>query len=372
MRSLARRCYRGNGVHRVTRVAVVAADETGCGYYRMRLPAGAVRQIRPEWRIDIHRPTDVSLAGDEGKLQAIKGIPDPLSIDLLVVQRVGTELQCLFVEWAIQHGIAVVLDSDDAMWCIERENSAWGGWNNNKVNWRWLDTASGLADLTTVTTKYLADRYGKHGRVEVLPNCVPAELREMLMPIREEFEATTTLGWAGFTATHPGDLLVCGDAVKRVVEDTGCFVRVVGDAAGAVRDWDLDTAQGVEPVPIGLPYYTALTTIDIGLVPLKDTKFNRGKSYLKALEFAAVGVPVIASPTPANRELAKTVPIVIAETPGEWYAFIADLVNNPAKREELAYASQEAVFTHHTYEGNAERWAQAWERAIVRRERMHA
>lgn len=353
------------------RIAVLPADESACGYYRMRLPAGAVKLARPDWTVEVYRPSEVFLgAGYDGELWNIKGIPDVQNVDLMVMQRVGTSLQQKLVEWALKFGIAVVVDSDDAMWAIDKANTAWPAWNNETTSWRWLDRASLYADLTTVTTKALLDRYGKHGRSKVIPNCIPGDLADLLEPIRESFDPTTTIGWAGFTGTHPGDLTVVGDAVSRAVADTGCLVRVIGDAAGAATDWGIKEVNQIEPVPIGLPYYTALTTLDIGLVPLRDTPFNKAKSYLKALEFAASGVAVIASPTPANRELAKTVPIILASNPREWYEAITQLINQPGRREDLVERGREAVYKHHTYEANAEHWAEVWERAIVRRARM--
>lgn len=360
----------------MTRVVVLPSDESGCGFYRMRLPAGAVQQVRPDWSVEVYRPDDVKLGtGADGSLWAVAGIPEPDKMDLLVMQRVATQAQVAFVKWAQRQGAAVVTDSDDAMWCIERENSAWGQWNEDtNVHWRFLERAAEAADITTVTTAALERRYGKHGRCEVLPNCVPADLEHALPEVRSALDPTPTVGWAGFTATHPGDLRTVGGAVRDAQRDTGCLVRVVGDAPGASRDWGMPdgTVDWVRPTPLGLPYYTALTTMDIGLVPLADSQFNRAKSWLKALEFAACGVAVIASPTPANRELAKRVPMILASTPEQWYDAILRLVNHPEERAYQAAKAREQVFRLHTYEGNAERWAQVWERAMVRRGRMSA
>lgn len=355
----------------MTRVVVLPSDESACGYYRMRLPAGAVGLARPEWTIEVYRPSDVMLGvGADGKLWEIRGIADPTHIDLVVMQRVATPAQVQLLRWFQGNGTAVVVDADDAMWCIDRENSAWKAWNGDRYHWRHLDEAAALADLTTVTTPYLAQRYGKHGRTEVLPNCVPGDLPEHLESVRPSLDQTTTIGWAGFTATHPGDLRVVGNAVRRVQADTGCIVRVIGDAEGASRDWGC-TVEKMQPTPIGLPYYMALTALDIGLVPLKDNGFNRGKSYLKALEYAACGVAVVASDTPANRELAKTIPMRLAK-PGDWAGHLEEMLRYPHARETDVDVARLRVYRHHTYEANADRWIDSWERALNRRARMSA
>lgn len=355
----------------MTRVVVLPSDETACGFYRLRLPAGAVQRVRPDWNVEVYRPSDVKMGVDAGgQLVQVQGIADPSTVDLLVMQRVATSAQAQFLSWMQMQGAATVMDSDDAMWCIDKENTAWEYWNGNRgpQHWRWMDTASGVADLTTVTTKHLEKRYGGHGRCEVLPNCVPGD---PITSVRDSLDPTVTVGWAGFTSTHPGDLRTCGDAVRRAQADTGCLLRVVGDASGAAQDWGTPVEQ-VNPVPLGPSYYSALTTMDIGLVPLADTPFNRGKSYLKALEFAAAGVAVIASPTPANWTLSKTVPMLLARTPQEWYDAIVYLINNPEERAGLVGMARDAVHSFHTYEENAERWAGAWERAMNRRTRLTA
>lgn len=354
----------------MTRVVVLPSDESACGWYRMRLPAGAVRKARPEWEIEVYRPRDVQLGvGAAGELWGIKGL-DLRDADLLIMQRVATRAQAEFLGFAQSKGIATIVDSDDAMWCIDRENVAWSSWNEGLHHWRWIDTAATSVDLTTVTTRALQQRYGKHGRSEVLPNCVPEEVDTIIESARGGLDPRPTLGWAGFTSTHPQDLTVVGSAVRDVQRDTDCLIRVIGDAEGAARDWQVDEVDHVQPTAIGVPYYTALTSLDIGLVPLRDTTFNRAKSYLKALEFAASGVVVVASPTPANYELAKTVPIELVSTPEEWYAALHKAITNEDWRVDRAYYAKEAALKHHTYEANAEKWAQVWERAMVRRSRM--
>lgn len=357
-------------------VVVLPGDTSACGYYRLRLPAGAVQQVRPDWDVKVFHPGHVKVAvGADGALWQVQGIPDPKTVDLFVVQRLATRAQVELVRWLRQQGAAVVLDVDDAMWAIHPENSAYPAWNDTSptgCHWRHLGFAAEEADLVTVTTDALARRYGKHGRVEVLPNCVPGDLPQHLQSVRDTLDATPTVGWAGFTATHPQDLRVVGDAVRRAQEDTGCLLRVVGDAAGAAADWGVpaDAVDTVAPVLTGLPYYTALTTLDIGLVPLADTLFNRAKSYLKALEYSAVGLPVVASDTPANRLLAKTVDILLASTPQQWYDHITFLLQHPETARGMGAMAQAQVFAQHTYEANAEAWASTWERAMARRAAM--
>ena len=350
------------------RVVVLPADKTGCGTLRMLWPGEVVSKIRPDWTVEVYDPAHIQIATNgSGKLTKVRGF-DPYDIDVLVVQRIGIPSSVKLMEWMSKMGTAVVVDSDDAMWAIERDNVAFAPWNGGMYHWKWLDRAAEVADLVTVTTDRLARRYGKHGRVEILGNCVP-EAALSLESRRDEFDQTVTLGWSGFTGTHPGDLRVVGSAVSEVCEETGAKVRIIGDAEGASRDWGV-VAEQVGPFSLGPDYYRGLTTVDIGLVPLRDSVFNHSKSWLKALEFSVMGVPVVASATEDNRRLAKTVPILLAESEAEWKSHLSRLIVSPHEREVRGREAKERVQQFHTFEGNAEKWANAWERAAARKRRL--
>lgn len=350
------------------RVAVVPGDDSGCGRYRLIMPASVVSQIRPKWEVEIYRPGSVQVSVDpDGKLRHVRGL-DPEGLDLLIMQRVGSLGPLLFTDWARERGIATLVDADDAMWCIDPDNFSYKAWNSKQNHWSRMDAAADRADLMTVTTKGLADRYGKHGRCEIIPNTIPAEVLEWENMRHGWDNSTVAVGWAGTTGTHPHDLQVVGDAVQRALAVTGAVARVVSDAKGAARAWGLSHIEEIPPQPFGLPYFTALSSVDIGLVPLTPGKFNHCKSSLKALEYSAMGVPVIASPTPANQELQKSgVPILLASTPEDWYGHLLHLISSTADRELLGAQAREVVREKWTTEDHAERWAAAWERAVARR-----
>lgn len=353
------------------RVAVCPADLTGCGSYRLIYPAQAVQKVRPDWEITLYKPTDVKIGMRNGKAVAVRGI-NPREVDLLILQRIGMPGPLAFLRWAQDNGIATVVDSDDAMHCIEKDNVAYRAWNSRGgLNWRYLDEAAHTADLVTVTTEALAQHYAKHGRAEVLPNRVPTAVTE-LAGERDQHPEQLALGWAGFTATHPRDLNVVGEAVRDVLDATHSCFRVIGSAKGVDEALQLPdgTVEDLGSRPLGVGYYSALSAIDVAIVPLANNTFNKSKSSLKALEFSAMGVPIVASPTPANRELAKSVPILLAETPQQWSQQLRRLLHDPVERVDRGQTARETVAAHWTLEKCAEQWALAWERAVARRKKM--
>lgn len=352
----------------MTRVVVIPQDDGACGRYRLRWPAGILK-AETGWDIEIHQPGSIKTAMKGDQLVGLKGLSDPKSIDLLVTQRCHSPGALALLRWAHTQGIAVVVDNDDAMWCLDRDNSAYAAWGNGQ--WKFADAAAEIADVTTVTTQLLAKRYGKHGRTEVIPNYVPAEAIKNQVPARHLFDDTLTVGWAGSVGTHPNDLQVMGNAIERFQRATGARVRVIGDAEGAAKVWGVDVDK-VDFQPLGTPYYSALTSVDIAVVPLADTTFNRGKSWLKAMEFSMMGVPVIASPTPANTQLQRNVGpewVQLAATPQEWYSKLVSTsiaINFRRIAEQERPVMDDRVRTLLTMERNAGRWEEAWKRALNR------
>lgn len=351
------------------RVAVLPGDNSGCGNLRLRWPALAVQRIRPDWDITVYRPRGDVQVGLNSKGAVVYVDLDPLP-DVMVLQRTGTPVLAGVVDYMQRQGVAVVTDYDDAMWCIDKDNVAWPSWNTHgtrgkKQHWRWCDYSADRADLVTVTTQGLARRYGKHGRVEVIPNGVPDEAVQA-PSWRDRYPDTVTVGWAGYTATHPGDCLVSRPGAQAAVE-AGAVARVIADPVNVEKDWGVP----VDPVASqgGMDYYSALGCMDIMLVGLRDSPFNSCKSYLKVLEAAAAGVPSVAAATAPHRELARTFPVALARSPAEWVSETLKLVKDEGLRKEMADAVSAAI-PRFTIDHRAEEWAQAWERAARRAGRL--
>lgn len=352
------------------KVAVIPSDLGACGYFRLIWPAEAVRSVRPEWQVDVYRPQDVRVGmGPRGL--ALRGL-DIEGLDLAVFQRIGTPRQVDLVRALQAAGIAVAIDVDDALYCIDPDSGSYAAWNDRRAATHWSNLEEGCkrADLVTVTTDALARHYGKHNRVERIVNGLPEGAFLEPSPLTA-LSDEVVLGWTGVAPSHPHDLEAVGDAVARVIaSDPQVSLRVVGDAAWAADVFQVPqgrwTDGGKHPLN---KYHAALLGTDIGLVPLADTKFNEAKSALKALEYSGVGARVIASPTPANIELSLDTGLSIAKTPGAW---------ETALRMEIARVRDDRArgevggpdVRHLGILPRAEEWAAAWERAVTRRKNL--
>ena len=79
-----------------------------------------------------------------------------------------------------------------------------------------------------------------------------------------------------------------------------------------------------------------LASCDIGLAPLPDDRFSRGKCGFKILQYAAAGLPVIASPVGCNSSYVEDgIDGLHAPNPNDWVEKISQLLNQPETRKQM-------------------------------------
>jgi len=145
------------------KVSLHPSDNTGCGEYRMRLPAAAAAAEGVDVDI-IDRRAPVTFVEHQGGIGAQARDPET---DVVVLQRVCSRRIADLVPVIQQLGQAVVVDIDDDLTCIQANHPAFAQFSptrNPDVNWRHLQRACAQADLVTVPTEVMARRYGAHGR----------------------------------------------------------------------------------------------------------------------------------------------------------------------------------------------------------------
>lgn len=352
------------------RVLMLVGDRpgviSGSGMYRIHLPAMQMMRI-PDVEVTVRSSIDgLTQVLPDGRVEAIK-VP-ALPYDVVVFQRPSgytiSTLIPLVKEWA-----AVVVELDDDLERVSVDNSAYAGIHPSvslHENWMYLKTACRDADMVTVSTPALL-RYGFGGPAVVLPNYVPSQVTTAQRAF-EWADKRPRVGWSGTIASHPNDLQTTRGGVARALTATGAGFHVVGWPDGVAAALQLPT--GLEVSSSGwLPiqeYHDAMTAIDVGVVPLEQTSFNDAKSALKGLEFAALGIPFVASPTPAYLQLKDEFGIgLIARRPRDWERHVTALLNDEGMRRELGAQWRETVSGNLTCEQNGWRWVTAYRRAAA-------
>lgn len=347
------------------KVLALRADAGGCAHYRILRPAEAVSSYDPTVQIRVGTEIEVEAHRNSDLIATVRSVNE--DIDLLILQRPLDNAFTAVIEQAQRQGIACVVELDDDFESIHRLNRVWKNVQPSHVkhsNFEWLKRACELADHVTVSTQELA-KYAPHGRVTVLDNYMH---ETDLLPVNAGSDAEVRVGWSGTLQVHPTDLQVSKPGLAQAVRDTGAIFSVVGDGEGVREAVGLPKyvqMQHTGWVPLSDYIHTVSETIDVGVVPLDDITFNRAKSWLKGLEFAAVGKPFVASPLPEYRRLHDDYGIgLLAETPSQWRRLTRSLIEDRDMRVELGSEWQNTVRHSLLYSQHASEWLDAWSQAV--------
>lgn len=368
------------------RVAVWPCDDHGCGHYRLRWPAEALIAQGADVVVDRRGPVILWSHSWEGRdtpptnTHAV-AFQEPYEADVVVMQRPAMHAWREVIPLLQAQGTRVVVDMDDLFDGVEKTHIAHKEYQSVAVNHRYVDECCRIADLVTVSTPALLSRYG-YGHGVVLPNLVPEAYLSIWGLKRPE-----TVGWSGLVVTHPGDLKSTDGGIASAIIGTDWSFHVIGSPDAVAQELGLpSTVTGrtliegnkrtgeIRRSPEVLPteqltstgqvpfveYASQLAELEIGVVPLKDSPFNRAKSALKAIEMAAVGVPVVMAPTPDNLRVHKQGIGLVAESRGQWKRLVSRLMGSVDGRYEMAEQGREVMATQ-TYEQHCGRWLDAWE-----------
>ena len=343
------------------KVYALPADAQGCGHYRIAWPADVLKSQGLDVTIMPPKEKSGFLASvgrrDDGT-EVLTSVSIPHDAEVIVLQRPAHRLQPQMIELMRANGIAVVVDVDDDLASTHPNNKAYDTYFRSRdIHWRHLVASCKAATLVTTSTRALVPRYAAHGRVEVLDNYVPEAY--LSLPAG----TPTAFGWAGTLQSHPDDLQVLGTAVRELVMQGHEFV-VVGDGKG-VREVLRLPSELVATGSVRLVDWagTIGERLRVGLAPLNASAFNDAKSRLKLIEMMSVGVPFTASPRREYRRLVQETGCgLLADTPKQWIKAVQRLLTDEALYQEQAEAARAYMQTQ-TYQANAWRWAQAWQRA---------
>jgi glycosyltransferase involved in cell wall biosynthesis len=180
--------------------------------------------------------------------------------------------------------------------------------------------------------------------VEVVPSCVdPSE-----QPVRTHAETEiATVGWIGSHTTVSYLKPVLPVLAKLNAERMRAKLVVVGGDTGLREPW-------IEHRPWTLETQNAdLAGFDIGIMPLPDTDWARGKSGYKLLQYFAAGVPAVASPVGVNAALVEDGRGLLASTEDEWTAALTELIGDVDTRRAFGLNARSFVEREYSYQ----RWA---------------
>lgn len=222
----------------------------------------------------------------------------------------------------------LLYDFDDALFVRDSRKASRPSWTRRS---RFARTVR-LADGVIAGNGVLLNAAKAHNRrVHLLPTCIDLD-RYRPGPGRRAPGRTVTVGWIGSRSTlfYLEDLAPALEAVPGP-DLPEVRLKIIAD--------DFIRLQGMEVVRKAWreeEEVEDLREVDIGIMPLRDDLWSRGKCGLKLLQYMAMGIPVVCTPVGSNLDLVSDgVEGIHARNRREWVEAIRRLASNRALRKTM-------------------------------------
>jgi len=222
-----------------------------------------------------------------------------------------------------------VLDVDDAIW-LNRDNS-------------FARKLAGMSDSVICGNSFLGEYFRQwNANITVLPTAVDTK---RFVPVQARpLGDSPVIGWSGNRSGF-ADLKMIEAALKTVLAKyPKARLRVMADERPV-----LDVpAHHLEFVPwspeVEVP---AIQGMDVGIMPLRDTLWSRGKCSYKMLLYMSCGVPVVVSPVGMNAEILEMASIGhAAASPDDWIGALEAVIEDPRQALAMGEKGREVVVNH--------------------------
>ncbi|WPZ27564.1 glycosyltransferase family 4 protein (plasmid) [Sulfitobacter pontiacus] len=246
-----------------------------------------------------------------------------------------------WIPWLIERallpdGVPIVSDYDDAVFhrYDQHRLRAVRAILGKKIN-----HVMASSDLVLAGNPYLADHALRAGspNVEIVPTVVDLDAYN----IRAEVAGGDALrvGWIGTPQTWKTLAHPVHKVLEPVLKKQRAFFLAVGAGMQPETIETLQILPWTENTEVAL-----IQNMDIGVMPLPDTPWTRGKCGYKLIQYMACGLPVVASPVGVNCDIVEHgVNGFLAESDDEWRIAISTLLNDAELRCRMGAAGRRKV-----------------------------
>ncbi len=218
--------------------------------------------------------------------------------------------------------IPYIFDFDDAIYLA----------NTSDAN-RWVaplkypaktQTTVRHASLVLAGNRHLAGwAQSFNDEVRILPTTIDTEL---YLPRERQRRERVCVGWSGSLTTIE-HLRPLGGVLANLQRSHGIRIKVIGDPSFSLPGAKVEALAWQESSEL-----TELADIDIGIMPLPDDDWARGKCGFKALQYMGLGIPAVISPVGVNVEIARDGAARLASGEQQWREVLTELIEDPECR----------------------------------------
>jgi glycosyltransferase involved in cell wall biosynthesis len=280
-------------------------------------------------------------------VERLRQLPSAKDYDLVVIQKPLIRYGSIYLEKKLSQEIPCIYDLDDAL--FHNLGGLCGFQLKRIMPW--------MSHLVA-GNQYIADYFQAPHKTSIIPTVVDTD-RYALRPYPTgEFR----LCWTGLASNIP-ELQIILPALKNVLKNTNGKLILVSNATKPVR-WLSD-------LPVEYVRWSpetevkALESAHVGLMPLRDTPYNRGKCGFKLIQYMARGIPVVTHPVGANKSIVRHgVDGYWANTLQEWEKHLLSFYEEPQTAKEMGQNAREQILQHFSLKSVVPKWLQVFQNQI--------
>ncbi len=232
--------------------------------------------------------------------------------------------------WLRQYSKKIIYDLDDAIMYSPKKPGS-----DRSSHFRLFRRTAKLADMVIAGNSYLAEHAQRFNtNVKILPTGLDKKVYKV--ETKPKIDGKIRLVWIGSKST-----LCYLMEIKSALEEIGSrldnvVLRIICDDFFGLQNMEVEKCWwSLEKQAVDL------ATSDIGLAPLPDDRFTRGKCGFKILQYEAANLPIVTSPVGVNTEYVRNgVTGYHAPNIPQWVDRITELIDNIKLRKQMANAGR--------------------------------
>jgi glycosyltransferase involved in cell wall biosynthesis len=317
-------------------ILFVPWENSGVGLYRLIIPMISLGESKLAKVETIDEFTDDILQTVKVDFQALANKLNYRTSNIIYTTKPLIPQHIALCQMLQGYGYKWVLDMDDNIFEVNKDNPGFRAFDKEGQGDArfWIEVAMRSCDLLMVSNENLKDVYRRYNpNIFINPNSIDFRFWDLDNAWGKSDKIV--VGWAG-AGGHTFDMSLIEDAVAEVKKKWKKKVEFVSFGAEPPKTFD----RHVGWVDLRkYPEKLASLGFDIGIAPLRDNLYNRGKSNLRWLEYSSLRIPTIAS----DVEPFRNTNALLCTTHEDWVSALNTLIDDEDIRRKLGYAAFKMV-----------------------------
>jgi glycosyltransferase involved in cell wall biosynthesis len=283
-----------------------------------------------------------------GYLTRVKDLLSLRSYDYVFIHREASPFGPPWVEWFITRVFKkyTIFDFDDAIWLANTSESNWitkffKRYTNANSTMKW-------ASVVSAGNKFLAD-HARQFNPSVVINPTTIDTDEHHNAVKQHGQHRFTIGWTGSHSTVQflDDIL---PVLQELEKKFNFEFHVIADFAPKFRLGSMKFVKWTKENEI-----EDLLKLNVGVMPLPDNIWTKGKCGFKALQYMALGIPAVVSNVGVNSEIVDhDVNGCVCNTTSDWYFYLSKLMSDKDYLLRLSNHTREKIVSGYSVRSNRE------------------